>query len=120
MPDRDTRNSPLTEHGTGLFNAREKLAASVLEAERAGMCDDHDLLRETFRQGPSVLALTVAEARELLRDSGTDPVEQIAALATDLLVALQPWAMQRPEIRSAAVRLTVALAALPLPGADRG
>ncbi len=44
-----------------------------------------------------------------------EKVEQLAYLATDLLSALQPWQMQSPEVRSAAVRLTVALAALPLP-----
>lgn len=42
-------------------------------------------------------------------------IEYIARLAGDLLLALQPWQLQPPSVRSAATRLTVALAALPLP-----
>jgi len=42
-------------------------------------------------------------------------IEEIGAIATHLLVALQPWAMLPAEARLAAVRLTVALAAVPLP-----
>ena len=45
----------------------------------------------------------------------SERLERIASLATDLLVAIQPWQAQRQEVRSAASRLTVALAALPLP-----
>lgn len=48
---------------------------------------------------------------------GSD-LERIASLACDLLTALQPWEMHGPEVRSAAARLTVALAALPLPEGD--
>lgn len=40
-------------------------------------------------------------------------LEAIDRLAVELLLALQPWAQQRPEVRSAATRLTVALAANP-------
>lgn len=50
---------------------------------------------------------------DVAADSAT--IEYISRLACDLLAALQPWGMQSPEIRSAATRLTVALAALPLP-----
>ena len=41
-------------------------------------------------------------------------LEAIASLACDLLAALQPWAFHSPEVRSAATRLTVAVAAIPL------
>ncbi len=41
--------------------------------------------------------------------------ESIASLACDLLAALQPWEMHGAAVRSAATRLTVALAAAPLP-----
>jgi hypothetical protein len=44
-----------------------------------------------------------------------DRLERIATLACDLLTALQPWEVHGPSVRSAAARLTVALAALPLP-----
>jgi len=47
--------------------------------------------------------------------SAAERLEGIASLACDLLAALQPWGLQPPEVRSAATRLTVALAALPLP-----
>lgn len=47
-------------------------------------------------------------------------VEAIASLATDLLIALRPWELQPADVRSAATRLTVAIAALPLPEASRG
>lgn len=44
-------------------------------------------------------------------------LERIASLACDLLDALTPWEMHGAVVRSAAARLTVALAALPLPAA---
>lgn len=40
-------------------------------------------------------------------------LEKIGALAVDLLAMLQPLELQPPGVRSAAVRLTVALAAVP-------
>lgn len=43
--------------------------------------------------------------------SSVAQVERIVSLATSLLIALRPWDMQRAEVRSAATRLTVALAA---------
>ena len=56
--------------------------------------------------------LTEAEAEaERLRDA----LEGTASLACDLLASLQPWGIHEPGVRSAATRLTVALAALPLP-----
>ena len=45
-------------------------------------------------------------------------IEQISSLACDLLTALQPWEAHGSDVRSAAARLTVALAALPLPDRD--
>ncbi len=45
-------------------------------------------------------------------------MERIASLACDLLTALQPWETHGQAVRSAAARLTVALAALPLPERD--
>lgn len=44
-----------------------------------------------------------------------EAIERVGRLACDLLDALQPWEMQRQEVRSAATRLTVGLAAIPLP-----
>jgi hypothetical protein len=49
--------------------------------------------------------------------SDAERLERIVSLACDLLRALQPWTLQASEVRSAATRLTVALAALPLPAA---
>jgi len=48
-----------------------------------------------------------------------EKLERIAALACDLLAALRPWEFHGQEVRSAAARLTVALAALPLPEVTR-
>lgn len=44
-----------------------------------------------------------------------DALERTASLACYLLNALQPWGLQSPEVRSAATRLTVSLAALTPP-----
>lgn len=43
---------------------------------------------------------------------------RIGEFASDLLQALQPWEFQPQAVRSAAVRLTCALAAQPLPEFD--
>lgn len=40
-------------------------------------------------------------------------IQRIGELATDLLVAVQPWQLQPAPVRSAATRLTVALASVP-------
>lgn len=40
-------------------------------------------------------------------------LEHIGAIACDLLTALQPWALQTQDVRSACTRLTVAIAAVP-------
>ena len=53
--------------------------------------------------------MTVTDAQRL---------DAIAGLSCELLAALQPWALHRPEVRSAATRLTVALAAIPNAGLD--
>ena len=56
----------------------------------------------------------------LEREAAEDRVERIASLACDLLDALQPWQMHSQAVRSAATRLTVGLAALPLPRPKEG
>lgn len=43
-----------------------------------------------------------------------EQIEGIASLACDLLDALKPWDMHGAAVRSAAARLTLALASLPL------
>lgn len=45
-------------------------------------------------------------------------LDNVAELATRLLVALQPWQAQAAQVREAATRLTVAPAAIPLRDAD--
>lgn len=55
----------------------------------------------------------VLKAAEARVEALEQRIEGVAALACDLLGAVQPWEMQPPQVRSAAVRLTVALAALP-------
>lgn len=62
-------------------------------------------------------SVTGSPAPETL--SAAQRLEGVASLACDLLSALQPWGMQPPEVRSAATRLTLALAALPLPEVPR-
>ena len=50
-----------------------------------------------------------------MTETETERLERISALACDLLAALRPWELHGQDVRSAAARLTVALAALPLP-----
>ena len=49
------------------------------------------------------------------RDAAEDRIERLGSLAMDLLGALQPWELHGAAVRSAAARLTVAFAAVPLP-----
>ncbi len=59
---------------------------------------------------PALAALAVLLAE---RDEREQWIEAIGAIACDLLTALQPWDFHTQAVRSAAVRLTVALAAVP-------
>ncbi len=67
--------------------------------------DGDDAARLTEQLSAAVARAERAEQR----------IEGIGALACDLLEATRPWEMQSASVRSAATRLTVALAAIPLP-----
>lgn len=68
---------------------------------------------EGAHTGVARVALQPAGAAKPLTDA--ERLERVASLACDLLTAIQPWELLPAEVRSAAVRLTVALAAIPLP-----
>ncbi len=93
----------------------EALAAfmALLDSPEATLAreDIGQVLREpTMRLGDGKW---IAVPREEVSDG--ERLERIGALACDLLDALRPWEVHGAAVRSAAARLTVALAALPLP-----
>lgn len=99
------------------FAAEETERAIAAEAERD---EAHARVRlyltevEIVNMRAEAAEARVAELKAALAGRD-DALERTASLACYLLNALQPWGLQSPEVRSAATRLTVSLAALTPP-----
>ena len=117
-----------------LSTALEAAEARVRQADEnaAVLADQRDALMHAMRaeEPPNEVFLALQrlhglpeigspsarlEAAEADARQAEERIEQIGKLGSDLLLALTPWDFHGDAVRSAAARLTVALAAIPLP-----